>query len=358
MPTRAELVVQVTRLYREYANKTYYPPRFGRVKNKTLLQLIRLYGAYNNPGLVSRPPTPRMQVLHGSAYDEYKSRMARFYIDMGACVSVHELNVPQTEIVANFLSGIKHPPDKWYEANFEKIAPRSLSWENRLTRALKDYACAEYFPVSLSGLGKSDRKRIHTFIDCYAEKQRIRPPLPKQKKLFLDNYYQYRNRAQDFFDKIAFPVPVERLTLPLIEALLNFMVGRKHPKASTYQRVFAANTRRPVDYFVSMYKPYENPRYPITAGQYHGRKDEIVPLLYFKPGDAAERWFPPPASTKIKAGRRRLFMNYRVMFERLEIPVPPERLPIAYIEAIINYGLSMASAPTVDKAVPVFLRAV
>ena len=358
MPTRAELTVQVCRLYREYANATYCPPRFGRVKNKTLLKLIHLHGTYASPGLISRPPTPQKQVLHGNAYDEYKSRMQRFYIDVKAGVSVHELNVPQTEIVANFLSGIKHPPDQWYEANFEKIPPQSLSYEDRLKKVLSDYACAEYFPVSLSGLGKADKRRIYAFVERYEEKQRIRPPLPRQKKLFMDNYYQYRCRAQAFFNKVDFPVRTERLTLPLMEALMNFMVGNKYPKKEIYRKIFAANTRRPVDYFISMYKSYENPRYPISPGQYHGKKDEIVPLLYFKPGDTVERWFPPPASTKIKAGRRRLFLDYHVLFERLAVPMAPERLPIAFIEAIINYALAMAVEPSVEETKPSFLRAV
>lgn len=104
MPTRAELAVQVGRLYREYANATYYPPRFGRAKNKTLLKLIHLHGAYARPGFISRPPTPQKQVLHGNAYDEYKSRMQRFYIDMKAGVSVHEwiISYPFTSPIKAF----------------------------------------------------------------------------------------------------------------------------------------------------------------------------------------------------------------------------------------------------------------
>jgi hypothetical protein len=357
MPTRAELAVQVNHLYREYANTTYYPPRFGRVKNETLLKLIHLHGVYARPAFVSRPPKPTMQVLRDEAYDEYKHRMERFFIRAGAGISARELSVPQTEIVANFLAGIKHPYHRSYRCNYQRVAPRQQAWERRLTATLEKFACADVFPVRLAGICKEDRRRIADFVAGHTVGQRIRPPLPKQKKLFLDNYYQYRKRAQDFFDRAAFPIPVERLTLPQIEALLNFMVGRKHPKKSMYEKVFSANARRPVDYFIAMYKPYENPCYPISSGQYHGRKDEIVPLLFFKPGDTVERWFPPPASTKIKAGRRRLFLNYRVLFERLGVPVAPERLPIAFIEAVINYALAMAVEPTVEKTKPSFRRA-
>jgi hypothetical protein len=33
-----------------------------------------------------------------------------------------------------------------------------------------------------------------------------------------------------------------------------------------------------------------------------------------------------------------LFLNYRVLFERLGITVEPVTLPIAYIEAVLNYA--------------------
>jgi hypothetical protein len=124
----------------------------------------------------------------------------------------------------------------------------------------------------------------------------------------------------------------------MIEALLNFLVGHKHPSAEQYRKVFTANAVNPVEFFVAKYKPYENSRYPLTVGQYHGRKDEITPLLFFKPDQPVERWFPAPATNKIKAGRPRLFLNYAVLFERLGIAVAPGILPIAYIEAVINYS--------------------
>jgi hypothetical protein len=298
-----------------------------------------------------------MQVLRGEAYDEYKSRMEQFFIRAGAGISVYELSVPQTEIVANFLSGIKNPSNRSYCRNYQKPSTRQQPWERQLIATLRKYACADLFPVHLTGICKKDRRRIADFVAGHTVRQHIRPPLPKQKKLFLDNYYQYRKRAQDFFDKAAFPVPVERLSLSQIEALLNLMVGHKHPQKSMYQKVFTANAGRPVDAFIAMYKPYQNPRYPISPGQYHGRKDEITPLLYFRPVDTVTRWFPPPPSTKIKAGRLRLFLNYRVCFDRLGVPVAPERLPIAYIEAIINYAQSMPVQRHEKKAAVCLLRA-
>ena len=77
---------------------------------------------------------------------------------------------------------------------------------------------------------------------------------------------------------------------------------------------------------------------PISRGQYHGLRDQIVPLLYFTPKEHVQRWFDPPHSTKIKTGRRRLFLNYKVIFDRLGIDVDPICLPIAYIESVLNYA--------------------
>ncbi|BBO83370.1 hypothetical protein DSCO28_39360 [Desulfosarcina ovata subsp. sediminis] len=50
------------------------------------------------------------------------------------------------------------------------------------------------------------------------------------------------------------------------------------------------------------------------------------------------RWFPPPSSTKIKNKRTQLFLNYQVIFDQLGVPVDPVILPIAYIEAILNFA--------------------
>ncbi len=336
--SRSELASQVNELYRSYGAGTCYRPRFERLRNNTLKKLIRLHWVYDNSRPVSRPPEPTMQVLRGDVYDTYKRRMEQFFNQVKAGISVHELNVPQTEIIANFLAGDTPHRDRDDRRNLRQVTDGVKPWERKLIDTLKEYACEDVFPISLSGLTKADRRRIADFVEQYTVGQRIRPPLPKQRKLFLDNYYQYRQRAQAFFDKVAFPVRAERFTLSQIEALLNFMAGNRHPKEITYRKVFKANTRRPVDCFISMYKPYENPRYPISAGQYHGRKDEITPLLYFTPADTVERWFPPPPSTKIRSGRKRLFLNYRVYFDRLGVPVPPDRLPIAFIEAISNYA--------------------
>jgi hypothetical protein len=357
VPTRSELAREVNNLYRSYGNDAYYRPCFGRVRNDTLLKLIRLHRDHDNRTPITRPPGPAMKVLRGDAYDEYKRRMERYFIQAGAGVSVHELSVPQTEIIANFLAGNKNPSDRSYHRKYRRISPRQQPWERQLIATLENYACKDVFPLRLTGICKKDCRRIFDFLTGYTVQQRIRPPLPKQKKLFLENYYQYRRRAQAFFNRAAFPVPAERLSLPQIEALLNFMVGRKHPKKSVYQKVFAANARRPVDYFISMYKPFENPRYPISPGQYHGRRDEITPLLYFRPVETVNRWFPPPPSTKIRAGRRRLFLDYRVYFERLGVPVSPERLPIAYIEAVANFAQSMPVQKRDDKSRSSLLRA-
>lgn len=338
MPTHAQLATRVKVLYRDYGNAKYCCPSFVKAFKFTLLKLVSLHADHDNRTQLERPPMPPLQVLRGPAYDAYKNRMQPFFLKVGATVSVHELNVPQTEVVANFLSGIKHPADRLYEKNYPAARYGRHAWENRLIALLLDYACNDYFPVSLSGLRLYQKKSMHHFLQGYAGRHKFRPPLPNHKKMFLNEYFQYRQRAQAFFDKVGFPVRVEYLTLPMIEALLNFMAGHKHPEKERYRKVFAASAVRPVDYFVSMYKPYENKRYPISVGQYHGKKKQITPLLFFKPGEDVSRWFPPPPSNKIKTGRTRLFLNYKVIFERLEIPVDPRVLPIAYIEAVLNYA--------------------
>jgi hypothetical protein len=106
-----------------------------------------------------------------------------------------------------------------------------------------------------------------------------------------------------------------------------------------------------------MFKPYENHRYPISVGQYHGKRDQIIPLLYFKPADYVRRWFAAPSSNKIREGRTRLFLNYTVIFERLGITVAPEVLPIAYIEAVLNYAQSKMIEHFPDTAAQPVLRA-
>ncbi|WP_155323608.1 hypothetical protein [Desulfosarcina ovata] len=112
--------------------------------------------------------------------------------------------------------------------------------------------------------------------------------------------YQYRKLAQSLFDKVGFPVGVEYLTLSMIEAPLNFMVGHQYPKMEQYKKVFAANSVSPVIHFVSMYKPYENKRYPISVGQYHGRKDQIRSLLFLPPWKKSTVGSPPPHQRKSK----------------------------------------------------------
>lgn len=338
MPTHAQLATRVKRLYLDYGNPKYCCPSFVMASKGTLLRLVSLHAGYDNHTRCQRPPIPQLRILRGAAYDAYMNRMQPFFLKAGATVSVIDLNVPQTEVVANFLSGIKHPADCLYEKNYPSAGYGRRAWESRMIALLSDYACNDYFPVSLSGLRLVQKKSMHHFLKGYTGRLKFRPPLPNHKKMFMDEYFQYRQRAQAFFDKVGFPVRVEYLTLPIIESLLNFMAGYKHPEKERYRRVFATSAVHPVDYFVSMYKPYENRRYPISVGQYHGKKKQITPLLYFKPGEAVSRWFPPPPSNKIKTGRTRLFLNYEVIFDRLEIPVDPRVLPIAYIEAVLNYA--------------------
>jgi len=338
MPTHSQLASRVKALYREYANERYYRPSFIKSSKKTLLSLIRLQAGYDNCDVISRPPTPAMQKPRGAVYDAYMKRMQVFFQRVGCLVSVQELNVPQMEAVANFLAGIKHPDDAFYEKNFSTNGNRRPTRERRTLDLLSRYACQDYFPVSLSGLSVERKEKIQLFLDRYKGRQKNRPPLPKSKKLFMQDYYQYRVRAQQFFDKVGFPVEAASLTLPMIEALLNFMVGRRTPQKEQYRKVFVANSVSPVHHFVSMYKPYENEMYPISVGQYHGKKDRIQPLLFFRPDKRVERWFLPPSSTKIKKGRTRLFLNYQVLFDRLEIAIDPGLLPIAYIEAVLNYA--------------------
>jgi hypothetical protein len=287
-----------------------------------------------------------MQKLRGSEYDAYKSRMRLFFEEAGATVGVAELSVPQTEVVANFLAGIKNPGDHVYEKNYNAKELRRPDWENAITGVLAEYACKAYFPVSISALTAERKRSIGRFLSSYVRWKKIRPPLPKNKKLFLNDYYQYRQRAQMFFKEVGFPVGVEYLTLSMIEALLNFMVGHRHPDKERYRKVFAANAVSPVYYFVSMYKTFENRRYPVSVGQYHGEKETIRPLFSFTPIEWVQRWFAPPRSNKIKTGRSQLFLNYRVLFDRLGITVDPLVLPIAYIEAVLNYAHAVAVTPS------------
>jgi hypothetical protein len=355
MPTHSQLARQVKALFGDYGNPSYYRPSFIKTPKSTLAKLVRLHADYDNRNILQRPPAPPMRKPRGAVYDEYKNRMRRFFEKAGCSVSVDELNVPQTEVVANFLAGIRNPDNGLYEETFSSARRRLPDWERRTVAQLSEYACRDYFPVSLSGLCVEKKEKIRRFLTGYVCRRKIRPPFPKNKKLFLNDYYHYRQRAQAFFDKVGFPVGVEYLTLPMIEALLNFMVGRKHPTAEQYRRVFAANVN-PVVSFVSLYKPYENRRYPISAGQYHGKREAIRPLIHFMPHKRIQRWFSPPPSTKIKYGRARLFLNYQVIFDRLGAPVDPLILPIAYIEAVINFAWAAADQPQAVPAAPPLLR--
>ncbi len=358
MPTHSQLAAQVAALYRDFANPTYHRVQFKTVPKKTLLDLVRLYQTYTLPAAVERPPVPRLRILREEHYDIYKNQMQRFFSRVAAEVPVHTLNVPQTEAVANFLSGIKCPPDPLTDPRLSMGNGGRNTAEGRIAAILSDYACKHYFPVKASGLDSASKKKLLRFLDNYSCRQRIRPPLPKHRKIFMGDYYHYRKRAQQFFDKVGFPIKVEILSLALIEALLNFMVGHRHPPKERYAKVFAANTLHPVHYFVTMYKPYENKRYPLSIGQYHGKKDELLPLLFFQPGDPVQRWFPAPATNKIQTARRRqLFTDYRIMFQRLGIEVPPGILPIAYIEAVLNYAQSKAICPVAAPSVPPLFRA-
>ena len=353
MCTHDQLATRVKTLYREYGNETYCRPSFIKVSKKTLQKLIQLHAEYDNRKVIPRPPTPPKQKPRGEACDAYKHRMQCFFQAVGCPVPVSELNVPQTENIANFLAGIRNPGNNLYEANLPTPRHQRPSGEDDTVDLLSEYACAAYFPLSLSGLRMDRRRHIGAFLRNYTCRQKIRPPLPKNRKLLLDDYYQYRRRAQAFFDKVGFPVAVEYLTLPMIEALLNFMVGNRHPRKEMYRKVFAANSIGPVSHFVAMYKPYENSRYPISVGQFHGKRKRIVPLLYFSPQEPAVRWFAPPPSTKIKNGRARLFLNYQIMFDRLGITVEPHRLPIAYIEAVLTFAeKKTASQPRVYPKFP------
>jgi hypothetical protein len=63
-------------------------------------------------------------------------------------------------------------------------------------------------------------------------------------------------------------------------------------------------------------------------------------------------------TNKIQTARRRqLFTDYRIMFQRLGIEVPPGILPIAYIEAVLNYAQSKAICPVAAPSVPPLSRA-
>ena len=352
-----ELIRKVESLYRDYRNIRHCNPSFRHATKSTLLNLITLHERYRCREQIQRPSTPPKRILRGNDYDAYKHRMATFFSKTVAGVSVNELSVPQTEIVANFLAGIKHPGDHLYEENYIKGRQRQQDWEIDLRNTLSEYACKEYFPVSLTALHAVTKRRIRHFMQNHVRRYKLRPPLPKQKKLFLHDYYQYRERAQTFFDKVGLYIRTEYLTLSIIEAMLNFIVDHKHPDKEMYRKVFIANAIRPVDAFVDKYRDFENSRYPITVGQYHGRKNEIRPLLYFKPTECIERWFSPPRSNKIKNSRRRLFLNYRVMFERLNIEVDPIILPITYIEAVLNYAQATAPRHTSTDLEVLALRA-
>lgn len=353
MPTHGQLANHVKSLFREYRNDRYFRPSFTKASKRTLCELIRLHAGYDNRNVIPRPPTPSIPKPRGDLYDAYMRRMQCFFQAVGCTVSVRDLNVPQTEVVANFLAGIRNPDDEFYENNFS-VSRRPRPTGDRFPLAvLSEYACRDYFPLSLSGLKREMKEKIHHFLKHYDCHQKIRPPLPKRRRLFLQEYYQYRERAQSLFDKVGFPVGVEYLTLPMIEALLNFMVGRKYPQREQYRKVFVANALSPVHHFVSMYKPYENENYPISVGQFHGSKNLIRPLLFFTPIEKVERWFPPPPSNKIKKGRSRLFLNYQVLFDRLGVPVDPGILPIAYIEAVLNYAsIAAIEKPSTDQTLP------
>lgn len=343
MSTHTQLADQVQSLFWDYAYLRVYKPQFKTVPKETLLELIRLHRTFTSGSLPERPPTPLTRLLRHGAYDAYKQRMQRYFDRGGTDLSVACLSVPQLEAVTNYLAGVRHPDEDFYRWEAERkrrsVSPDSGdALDARVDAILGAYACEFYFPVRSAGLHANHKRAILAFVEQYHCRHSIRPPLPNHCKIFMEAYYQYRRRAQEFFDKVGFPVKAEHLTLPVIEALLNFMVDDKAPDWKRYRKVFAAGRMRPVDFFVKMYKPCESPRYPISPGQYQGRKEEITPLLYFKPVDAVRRWFDPPASTKIKKGRRRLFLNYRVIFEQYGLEVAPTILPIAYIEAVINYA--------------------
>jgi hypothetical protein len=318
---------------------------------------VWLHDTHRNCSPLDRPPTPEARLLRHEVYDLYKSAMQRFFDRAGTGMSVAHLTVPQLEAVANFLAGIKHPGDECYRWKNTGSAKKNCADGRRIETILKDYACADYFPFSATGIRRAHRRPILAFLKGYRCTRRIRPPLPNHRKIFMQDYFHYRQRAQDFFHQVGFPVRVEHLTLAMIEALLNFMVGNKHPDKERYHKVFAASTVQPVDFFIKMYKPYESARYPIHRGQYRGRKHQITALLYFKPGEAVRRWFEVPRTNKIKKGRRRLFLNYRVLFERYGLTMDPAILPIAYIEAVLNYADALATPVAAEVAQEIVLRA-
>ena len=352
MPTHAQLASLVETLYRDYANRKYFRLQFKTVPNKTLEDLVRIHNAANCGIAADRPPMPQMRLLKEAAYDEYKALMQRFFTRV-AGVPLHVLNVPQTEAVANFFAGIKHPPDRLYGENIPTRSSRRRAMEHRIEGILREYACEFYFPVKVAGLGKQVKRELLHFLEHYDRRQRFRPPLPKHRKIFMRDYYLYRRRAQACFDKVGFPIRAEQFSLAMLEALLNFMVDHRHPSRERYAKVFAAGCVQPVHHFLSMYKPFENSHYPISASQYHGKKDQLTPLLFFQPREPVPRWFPAPATNKIQTTRRRhLFMNYRIMFQRLGIDVPPSVLPIAYIEAILNFAWSEARLPAANQPAP------
>ncbi|MBT8341862.1 MAG: hypothetical protein HKP58_07335 [Desulfatitalea sp.] len=336
MATHAKLAAEAQRLYRDYANQKYFRIHFSSAKKRTIEDVIHLRNSYNPDDSIRRPSTPEKSSLHGDALDRYVDRIHQFFKRLGLAVRAAELNVPQLEAVTNFVAGIQYPRDDYYERNFVAVSRPSLA-EQRIIDTLSEYSCAAYFPVTYLRIPSGMKHGLLRFIENRPSR-RPRPPFPKSKKLFLSDYLQYRKRAQDFFDEIKLPIRAEALNLSLTEAIMNFISGFKHPEREMYERIFNANRLHPVDFFIKRYKPFENPCYPISRGQYHGRKHQITPLLYFTPTAFVDRWFAPPPSTKIKTARKRLFLNYRVMFERLGVPVDLAILPIAYIEAVLNYA--------------------
>ena len=266
MPTHSQLASRVKSLYRAYANERYYRPSFIKSSKKTLLALIRLHTEYDDRNVIARPPTPSMQKPRGAVCDAYMKRMQMFFQRVGCFVSVQELNVPQTEAVANFLAGIKKPDDDFYEKNFSTPRLQGSTLERRTFALLSEYACRDYFPVSLAGLSVERKEAIHRFVCRYECRQKRRPPLPKNKKLFLQDYYLYRERAQQFFDKVGFSVEAAYLTLPMIEALLNFMVGHRHPQKRAISESIRRQRRKPGQPFRFHVQTLRKPKIPHFGG--------------------------------------------------------------------------------------------
>jgi hypothetical protein len=337
-PTHSQLARMAQKLYWRHTNPTYYRVCFNQCKKKVIEQLIELYNGYRRTKSFQRPPTPTKKILRGEELDSYRQRIQTFYFYLGIPLHTTDLNVPQLEALTNYLANITNPSDSIYEANFQASTHKLTSVEQQIIGRLSDYTCKELYPVRTIRIPRHEQEKLLSFLKTHRPKKQIRPPLPKHKKLFLEDYYQYRHRAQEFFDKHGCRVNANTLNLSHIESILNFIADRKQPSIDAYERIFSANRLLPVDFFIKKYKPFENDRYPISKGQYHGNKNLLTPLLYITPLPSVSRWFAPPRTTKLKKGRNRLFLNYKVMFERLNLPVDPNCLPIAYIEAILNYS--------------------